>query len=65
MDDEVDAIHRDTHPKTTAAIRENPDNADILLNYLSTCRDRLGSCSSWTAADQLSTSALPILMSIR
>ncbi len=38
MDDEVDAIHRDTYRKTTAAIRENPDNTDILLNYLSTCR---------------------------
>ncbi|MBD3335230.1 MAG: phosphate signaling complex protein PhoU [Candidatus Eisenbacteria bacterium] len=38
MDDEVDDINRHAYQKVFAAMRENPDNAEVLFSYLSASR---------------------------
>ena len=38
MDDEVDALNREIYDKIRAALRKNPDQVDILLNYSSISR---------------------------
>ena len=38
MDDEVDALNREIYDKIRAALRKNPDQVDVLLNYSSISR---------------------------
>jgi phosphate transport system protein len=52
-DNEVDAINREMYAKICAALRRNPDHAEVLLSYLSAARqlERIADSSTNIAED--------------